>query len=536
MAGRERERPEPADTPDARLAEALRPTVEAALRRSVRDDPRAWSEAIFPILLPAVRMAVTSALREMVQTLNQVLEHSLSLRSWRWRIEAWRTGKSFAEVVLLRTLVYRVEEVLLLDRNTGLLLASAAASKTTPKDADVISGMLTAIQEFVHDSFEVEKGAGIQELHVGAFSLWVEQGPQAALAAAVRGNAPGELRETLRAAIDLVHQEFGSELHDFRGDATPFQQGCSAILEGCLQSQYEEPEKTSYWRVWLCLAGIAAILVFWAGFRLQQAQRWDRALAALRETPGILITQASRRGGWGVLEGLWDPLAGSPEGLLAKHGLDPRRVSRRFRPFLSLDPELRVKRARAAIQAPDSISIFLQEDVLRLEGSAPHAWILQARKVGNQLGLIGVRELRTDGLKDYDLELLRAEIEGGKILFPLASSAVTPEQARIGRVLAEKSQEWINGVLAIGRVARVEVNGYTDLSGTGESNRDLSQKRAEHVAEFLLAAGVPRDVLIVQGKGATSQSNLPTDTALRRKVVLQLLFLRPGGTLGREVL
>src|SRR5215472_16115241 len=91
--------PIPPQTPDARLAEALRPAVGAALGRSVRHEPRVWAEALLPVLLPAVRMAVASALRDLVTTLNQVLEHSLSFRSWRWRLESWRTGKSFAEIV-----------------------------------------------------------------------------------------------------------------------------------------------------------------------------------------------------------------------------------------------------------------------------------------------------------------------------------------------------------------------------------------------------------------------------------------------------
>ena len=89
---------------------------------AVRDEPRIWAEALLPALLPAVRIAVSSALRGMVDTLNQVLEQSLSLRSWKWRVEAWRTGKTFAEVVLLRTLVYRVEQLLLV-RPAGRITA-----------------------------------------------------------------------------------------------------------------------------------------------------------------------------------------------------------------------------------------------------------------------------------------------------------------------------------------------------------------------------------------------------------------------------
>lgn len=525
MPVRTGEDPEQPSTPDKRLADALKPTVEAALKRSVRDEPRPWIEAFFPILLPSIRLAVTSALREMVRTLNQALEQGLSLRSWRWRLEAWRTGKPFAEVVLLRTLVYRVEQVLLLDRNTGLLLTSVAAANVAPKDTHLISGMLAAIQEFIHDSFEVEKSVGIRELHVGDFSLWVEQGPQAALAAAVRGNAPAELRETLRAAIDLVHQEFGEELRQFRGDAKAFEQRGRAILEGCLQSRYHTPEETSYWKLGLCTVAVAAALFVWIGFRFAEARQWSRALRALGDVPGIVITQASRQGGGYVFQGLRDPLAPSPESALASHDIDLRNVTMRFQPFLSLDPALVVKRARAAIQAPDSVGVSLEENVLKLDGTAPHAWILGARNTAKELILTGIRDVRIDGLKDSDLELLRTDIETRSILFPLASSIVTPIQAGLSKTLAEKAEQWISGAIAIGKAPGVEVIGCTDNSGTEERNQGLSKQRAERIAELLLAGGVRREMLTIQGNGTCStSSDISVDAALRRNVTLRLFL------------
>ena len=63
----------------------------------------------------------------MLESLNTTLEHSLSWRSLRWRLDARRTGKSFAEIVLLNTLVYRVEQVFLIHRPSGLLLQHLTA-------------------------------------------------------------------------------------------------------------------------------------------------------------------------------------------------------------------------------------------------------------------------------------------------------------------------------------------------------------------------------------------------------------------------
>jgi OOP family OmpA-OmpF porin len=172
MAVQSREEGQPSG-PDSRFADALRPLVESALKRSARDEPEFWVQTIFPILAPAIRMTVASAIREMVQTLNQLLEKGLSARRWRWRVEAWRTGKPFGEVVILRTLIYRVEQVLLVDRNSGLLLASISAPGISTRYSDLVSSMLTAIQAFIQDSFQLDEHDSIRQIHTGEFSLWV---------------------------------------------------------------------------------------------------------------------------------------------------------------------------------------------------------------------------------------------------------------------------------------------------------------------------------------------------------------------------
>ncbi len=107
---------------DPQMTRALAPTVEEAITSSVRRNPRPLADALFPIFGPAIRKAIAASLSGMLESLNRTLEHSLSWRAIQWRITALRTGKSFAEVVLLNTLVYRVEQVFLIERSSGLLL------------------------------------------------------------------------------------------------------------------------------------------------------------------------------------------------------------------------------------------------------------------------------------------------------------------------------------------------------------------------------------------------------------------------------
>jgi outer membrane protein OmpA-like peptidoglycan-associated protein len=54
------------------------------------------------------------------------------------------------------------------------------------------------------------------------------------------------------------------------------------------------------------------------------------------------------------------------------------------------------------------------------------------------------------------------------------------------------------------QTTRIEVNGYTDTSGTPRYNKDLSVRRAKTVAAELVRDGVPQNAIAIQGLGDTN--------------------------------
>ena len=64
------------------------------------------------------------------------------------------------------------------------------------------------------------------------------------------------------------------------------------------------------------------------------------------------------------------------------------------------------------------------------------------------------------------------------------------------------------------QTTRIEVNGYTDSSGTAGYNQGLSMKRADTVANELVKNGVPKAAIAIQGFGQTKQL-VPTGADVR---------------------
>lgn len=222
------------------LGQAMGPTIESALKMSVRRNPEVITEAIFPIIGGAISRAVREALLRLLQQTSYALDHSFSPRGWKWRIEALATGKPFSEVVLLHSLVYRVEQVFLIHPESGLLLqhvisdAIADSIGQEAQDASMVTSMLTAIQDFVRDSFRVESKAALDSVEIGDLTVWLERGPHAVLAGVIRGTAPMSLREVFRNALALCHRDALDKLKAFSGDTDDLK-AVRPYLESCLQ-------------------------------------------------------------------------------------------------------------------------------------------------------------------------------------------------------------------------------------------------------------------------------------------------------------
>ncbi|HKP86980.1 MAG TPA: OmpA family protein [Blastocatellia bacterium] len=478
-------------TRDKRLTTALMPSIEEGIAASVRKDPTTLANAIFPVIGPAIRKTISQIFNQMVQSLNQTLEHSVSIKGLKWRVEAWRTGKPFAEVVLSHTLLFSVEQVFLIHKRTGLLLLHVARPSVAAQDADLVSGMLTAIQDFVRDSFGAKKGEGLESMQVGDLTVWIEQGSQAVIAASIRGNAPAELHSTMQDALDLIHLRQREALESFEGDAAPFESS-RPDLEACLQMQLESKQRKTSPLLRAALALVLIALVAWLFFSIRASLRWNNYVAALKAEPGIVVVSEERRGGKYFITGLRDSMAIDPASKLEATNVNPESVISRWEPYQSAHPEFVLARANGLLQPPRSVTLRVEDGALVAEGVASRAWIGEARRLSQVIP--GVASFRGENLVDADevgsrIEMIKRQIEANMISFETGSAELLPDQDAAVRKLASDLNAISNLARAIGKTVRLEVSGYTDQSGTERTNQRLRQQRAESVHAALISSG-----------------------------------------------
>ncbi|MDR1367809.1 MAG: hypothetical protein LBJ76_03715, partial [Candidatus Accumulibacter sp.] len=226
---------------DDSLNTALEPVVDEILQTSLQKRKSDFVNVLYPLMGPTIRKSIAESFRSMMADFGKSMEMAFSWKGLRWRLEALRAGKSFSEIVLLRTLDYRVEQAFFIHSETGLVLSNLVHEGVGAQDADMVSAMLTAIQDFVKDCFTGGGDYDLETLQMGEFTIHIEQSQMAYLACVVRGIPPTGFHKKLREVLEMLLIEYADELSDFRGDDAPFADAAH-LLEACMLAHYVEEE------------------------------------------------------------------------------------------------------------------------------------------------------------------------------------------------------------------------------------------------------------------------------------------------------
>jgi len=354
---------------DQKLTDSLRGPVEICIKESIRQDTSALAQSLFPVIGPMIRKYINEAFKVLLQEINTTLERTFSVQRLVWRMQALRSGRPYSEIVLINTFVYRVEQVFLIHRESGL-----------------VSAMLTAIQDFIRDSFSSGKNEELNSVEVGDCTVWLERGPYAVLACVIRGIAPLSLRETMSQLIELIHAQSSELLEAFSGDNTPLQP-CLPLLENALQSEVKKSAMPRLFSPQLLVVFIIILLALsgWGYRYFEYQQRLEHYVKALHETPGIVVVSTESKAGKLEIQGMRDPLAEEPQEIAHRFKLNDNDVVFKGRTYQDLERQFVEKRLQHWLKPPDTVQMSLKGGCLYLNGHADQAWI---DKVNNSVGMI----------------------------------------------------------------------------------------------------------------------------------------------------
>jgi len=509
------------------LTDSLQKPVEDCVKQSINQDIKTFADALFPVMGPAIRKAIQESFKSLIHTINQTAEQSFSPQGIAWRLEARRKGVPFSEIVLQKTVVFQVEQVFLIHRETGLLIQHRHREGLEIGDSDAISAMLTAIQDFVRDSFSSDQTEELDSIELGDYTVWLERGPYAVLACVIRGIAPMELRTMMRSSLEIMHARYGMLLQQFEGDSQSLQT-CKPFLEKTLQSESKKNAKSSSTSP--VLIGIIAVVLLailgWAYSSFQHNRSLTKYVDALQMSAGIVVISTKHQDGKLFVYGMRDPLAADPLEIAQSFKLSNDDIENVWIPYQDLTPEFVEKRLRQHLKLPATVSMSMQNKVLYLTGYVDSKTFQKLKQQLSNLFTAGFAKFDISSLRNVEQEryVIIQVIEKTKFYFAKKSNEFIPAQEKILETLVKQIKEVSALSQLLNQSVRLEIIGNTDGIGTKLSNKKLAQQRAEAVLNWLNSRGIEKNKLMIiqtQSIRFGENENNPNDRNVTFKVTIK---------------
>ncbi len=532
---------------DNSLGEAFSPTLESSLTHAIKKDPTPIIEAIFPVITPALRKAINAAISELVLSFNQLLEKSLSPKSIIWRFQAWRSGQNYAEFILLKTLRYRVEQVILIDRHSSLVMAMKTAAQVQSQDPEQVSAMLSAISDFVSDSFSADGENQLEAIRLGDFVLEMATSPTTILVAAVRGISNAQIKQQLVQTQEALYSKCQKQLQNFKGRRLEDDKVDELLTDCLLEQRIESQQKAR--KPWAAIVIFAAFIAASAYYGFLQ-YRWQmqstQIIQALQAEQGYLVIEQSRSFKHLNLSLLRSPLAKLPTQIIANIEHDLKiTITQRYAPIGDMQVFLGYIKDR--LKLDDTIKLSLKNGHLKLQGAISQKQltaILESRFLSH-LAIKHIQLVQTAVLKrakpitnwqtqdqlniQYQEQINNAKLQYQKelktliqklnqlhILFPINQINLDVRK----NISMQQALKIMRRMQTICHLAKLNypdiiIMGFSDSKGLAKINQRFSLQRATFIKNWLVDNDIASQSLMVSAMGSFPQSALPHDKQRR---------------------
>ena len=278
------------------VAQAMAPLVVQTIRLELRNSQDELVDILYPITGRMVKAYVATAMRDLVRDLNRRVEQNgLMLR-----IRSLVSGKSVAELAIAESQHLKVEEIFLIRRGSGALIARWPAGAELSNSDIHMSGIVSAINDFATHAFQ-EDGGNLRTFELDDFTVYLRASPVYLIAAKCRGIAPGGISGIFDEEFLNLLDRIGEDGHSVAGghagaaQLAPLASGVESKT-GAVYTQNEtagllfSPLKAL---LFLLAIPLFAGLIWWGYTSMERAQAQHKAetvIASVRDLGGYPTT------------------------------------------------------------------------------------------------------------------------------------------------------------------------------------------------------------------------------------------------------
>ena len=109
------------------------------------------------------------------------------------------------------------EDIFLISE-AGILIAHKSRELRPDIDDDILSGMLTAIQDFIKDALKDKCKSGLKRLDLGDGAIHLKRGNSFYIAVVLSGTEPANLESKLNKTVAKIEAKYGKILEHWDGN------------------------------------------------------------------------------------------------------------------------------------------------------------------------------------------------------------------------------------------------------------------------------------------------------------------------------
>jgi outer membrane protein OmpA-like peptidoglycan-associated protein len=477
-------------------AKALGPEMGTAIKEQITVEREAMVDALYPV----IGSTISKYMAEVVQSINQKVENTLSIEGISRKIRAKLQGVSEAELIFKESMPFAVQAIFLIHKDSGLIISEVQPPETQRLESEMVAGMLTAIRSFVNDCI-AQSGdiSEIDQIEYGSSQINIEGAGYGYLALVTKGEPPYSFIEKTRRSLGIIVQQYGEVIQHYDGDPSNVPEPVHAILADLAQQGQPstEPQKRQPPVALLAIATVILSVVFipWGihQYRSGVHRRLERqAQSALASDPELAVyrldVEADRNSL--TLSGMVpnDYLRQKAARLVSSE-VDRKPVENEIIAVnVPADPVLaaaEVDRVQAVLNQREGVEIAAkyEEGTVTVTGVVLEA--AEAQEITQAFAQIPGVEAVTNTVQP------QAQAIAARIYFGLNSSTLNsselPKIERIGVFLQEYPNQ------------HLRLLGHSDRRGDSERNRQLAMARAEAVKAALVRQGIAPERLQLDG-------------------------------------
>lgn len=188
------------------LRRLLAPLVVASIRAEVRNSREELVNALYPLTGKLVAASMRDALAKLTDSLNERVENASNPRILAARIRSRLTGKPISATLLRGTERGTITRAIVLERQSGSVVAQWSNTETGGSDADMVGGLIAALSSFASQTY-AGRNSDLRSVELEGHHLVLRHSPSLMLALDVDGElGAGQQAQIDRLFLDLVTQ------------------------------------------------------------------------------------------------------------------------------------------------------------------------------------------------------------------------------------------------------------------------------------------------------------------------------------------